>query len=112
MMSKVITREDLVDLLTDESGFFRYNTDHFLSSVETVLMNLLQSATVDEDVEIKLIPGLIIGGRRVPEHESIDPRTREAIITPEKVIPYATFKPSLRQKLYVRKSKKKKSKKG
>ena len=45
---------------------------------------------------------MVIGGNRVPEREAKDPRTGETIISPEKVIPYAVFKPSVRLKLYER----------
>ena len=65
-----------------------------------IIFETLQSATFEQDSEIHLMHGLVIGGRRVPEKEAKDPRTGEMIISPEKVIPYATFKPSLRLKLY------------
>ena len=65
-----------------------------------IVVEQLQTAEFDKDSEFHLAPGVVLCGRRTPEHESIDPRNRETIVTPEKVIPYAVFKPSLRLKLY------------
>ena len=58
------------------------------------------TAEFGADSELHLAPGVVICGERKPEGESIDPRNRSAIVSPEKVVPYAVFKQSIRQKLY------------
>ena len=68
----------------------------------------MAGAKDDEHSELHIAPGVLICGRRVPAHESINPQDRSVCITPEKVIPYAEFKSSVRQKLYVHKKRKKK----
>jgi hypothetical protein len=56
----------------------------------------------------------VLIGTRKPAGEEKDPRTGEIILSPEKVIPKAVFKQSVRLKLYKkpRGYKKKKNKKG
>jgi hypothetical protein len=52
-------------------------------------------------------------GKRKPAGEAKDPRTGDTIVSPEKVIPSAVFKQSIRLKLYKKpKGYKKKGKKG
>lgn len=108
MSNKVIKKPELTDLLAERTGFYKKNMKDVVDALADIVVEQLQTATYDEPVEIHISPGVIVGGRRVPEHESINPKTRETIITPEKVIPYAVFKPSIRQKLYVRNNKNKK----
>ena len=109
----IVKKEEFARRLAQETGFYIKNMVTVVDAIPTVLLDILQEATFEENSELQLMPGLIIGGRRVPSHESINPQDRSTVITPEKVIPYAEFKPSIRQKLYVKpKSYKKTKKKG
>lgn len=109
----VIKKEELARRLAQETGFYIKNMVTVVDALGSVILDSLQEATLEENSEIQLMPGVVIGGRRVPSHESINPQDRSTVITPEKVIPYAEFKPSIRQKLYVKPSNdKKKTKKG
>lgn len=101
-MERVMKKQELIDELAERTGFFKTNMKEVVFALEDIILENLQTATFEEDSELHLRHGVIIGGRRVPEGEAKDPRTGEIIISPEKVIPYATFKPSIRQKLYVR----------
>ena len=47
----------------------------------------------------QLAKGLTIGARRVPEREVRDPRNQDKVMTPEKVIPFARFTYTFRQKI-------------
>ena len=101
-MKRVMNREDLARALAEKTGFYISNMQEVTIALADVIVENLSTATFEEDSEILLAPGLIIGGRRVPEREAKDPRNGDVIVSPEKVIPYATFKPSIRQKLYVK----------
>ena len=112
MENNIFKKQDLVNLLAEKTGFYKKNMVEVANALEEIIFECLQSATLENNSELHLIPGLIISGRRVPERESKDPRTGEKILSPEKVIPKATFKPSLRLKLYKKpKGYKKKAKK-
>ena len=109
----IVKKEEFARRLAQETGFYIKNMVAVVDAIPIVLLDILQEATFEENSEIQLMPGVVIGGRRVPSHESINPQDRSTVITPEKVIPYAEFKPSIRQKLYVKPSNdKKKTKKG
>jgi nucleoid DNA-binding protein len=111
-MERIMNREDLARALAEKTGFFVKNMNEVTVALEEIVLENLLEATFEEDSELLIAPGVVIGGRRVPAREAKDPRTGEMILSPEKVIPYATFKQSIRQKLYNRpKNSKKKGKK-
>ena len=110
-MKRVMNRDDLARALAEKTGFYVKNMTDVTVALEEIVLENLQTATFDEDSELLIAPGVVIGGRRVPAREAKDPRTGEVILSPEKVIPYATFKQSIRQKLYNRPKTKKKVKK-
>lgn len=101
-------KQELIDELADRTGFFKKNMKDVVDALEDIVVENLQTATFEQNSEFHIAPGVVICGRRTPEHESLNPQDRSTIITPEKVVPYAVFKPSIRQKLYVRKKKGKK----
>ena len=112
-MSNIYKKEDLVDMLHEKTGFYKIHMREVANALEDIILECLQSATFEQDSELQLAPGVVICGHRVPEGKSIDPRDRSEIISPEKVIPKAVFKQSIRQKLYSKSSYyKKKTKKG
>lgn len=110
MEDNIFKKEDLVNLLSQKTGFFKKNMLEVANALEEIILECLQSATFERDSELQLAPGVVICGHRVPEGKAIDPRDRSEIISPEKVIPKAVFKQSIRKKLY--EQPKKKSKKG
>lgn len=95
-------KQELIDELSERTGFFKKDMKVIVDALSDVIMDQFMCATYDEPSELHLAPGVVIGGKRVKAHEAVDPRNREVIITPEKVIPYATFKSSVRKKLYMR----------
>lgn len=99
-MAQIMKKEDLACKLAENCGFYKKNMRDVVNALPDIILEQLQTATFEQDAEIHLIPGLVIGGRRVPAKEAKDPRTGEVITSPEKVIPYAEFKPTLRLRLY------------
>ena len=112
-MDKIMKKPELVEELAARTGFYKKNMKEVVDALADIVVEHMQTATFEENSELHIAPGVIIGGRRVPAHESIDPRDRSVVTTPEKVIPYAIFKPSVRLKLYKKPKgyKKKKNKK-
>jgi nucleoid DNA-binding protein len=104
-------KPELVDELAARTGFYKKNMKDVVDALSDIVEEHFQTAEFGEDSELHIAPGVLICGERKPESESIDPRDRSVIVTPEKVIPYAVFKRSIRNKLY-EKPKKKRSKKG
>lgn len=111
-MGNIVRKNEIIDLLSEKTSFYKKNMKDVVEAFSEIIFETLQSATFEQDSEVHLMHGMIIGGRRVPAREAKDPRTGEMILSPEKVIPYAVFKPSLRLKLYKKpKGYKKKGKK-
>lgn len=111
-MKRVMKKDDLACELADRCGFYKKNMRDVTNALADIIIEHFSTATFDEPSELHLAPGLVLFGHRKPEGKSVDPRDRSEIISPEKVIPSAVFKPSLRLKLYKKpKGYKKKAKK-
>ncbi len=106
-------KDELIDELALRTGFYKKNMKDVVNALSDIIEEHFLTAEFGADSELHLAPGVVLCGERKPEGESLDPRDRSVIITPEKVRPYAIFKQSIRQKLYKRtKYYKKKNKKG
>lgn len=110
MEDNIFKKEDLVNLLSQKTGFFKKNMLEVANALEEIIFECLQAATFEHDSELQLAPGVVICGHRKPAGEAKDPRTGETIISPEKVIPKAVFKQSIRKRLH--EQPKKRNKKG
>ena len=99
-MKRVMKKEDLACELAERCNFYKYNMRTVVDELADIIIEHFSTATFDEPSELHLAPGLVLVGTRKPEGKSIDPRDRSEVVSPEKVIPSAVFKPSLRLKLY------------
>ena len=110
-MERIMKKPELVDELATRTGFFKKNMKEVVDALADIIEEQFQTAEFGADSELHLAPGVVLKGTRKPAGEAKDPRTGEMIISPEKVIPSATFKQSIRLKLY-KKPKGYKKKKG
>lgn len=111
-MKRVMKKEDLAEELALRCDFYKKNMRLVVNELANIIIEHFETAEFDADSELHLAPGIVLTGTRKPAGEAKDPRTGETIISPEKVIPHAVFKPSLRLKLYKKpKGYKKKNKK-
>lgn len=99
METKQFTQKDIVDELNARTGFYKYNIRALLEELDDVILEFMNTATVDEAAEIILFNGWRLGAKRMPERPYVDPRNQAQIITPEKLIPYCRLKQSYRQRL-------------
>jgi hypothetical protein len=99
-MERIMKKEELACELAERCGFYKKNMREVTDALADIIIEHFSTATFDEPSELHLAPGLVLVGTRKPEGISIDPRDRSEIVSPEKVIPSAVFKPSLRLKLY------------
>ena len=100
MEDNIFKKEDLVDMLAQKTGFYKKNMVAVADALGEIILECLQAATLEHDSELRLAPGFSIRGHRVPERMSKNPQDGSDVLSPEKVIPKATFKASIRQKLY------------
>lgn len=99
-MKRIMKKDDLACELADRCGFYKKNMRLVVDELANIIIEHFNTATFDKPSELHLAPGLVLIGTRKPEGKSIDPRDRSEVVSPEKVIPSAVFKPSLRLKLY------------
>ena len=107
-MKRIMKKDDLVDELSARCDFYKKNMRLVVDELANIIIEHFQTAEFGADSELHLAPGVVLVGTRKPEQESIHPRDRSTIVTPEKVIPSAVFKQSVRLKLYEKPKKKKK----
>lgn len=107
-MERIMKKEGLVSEISARTNFYKTNVREMVEALSDIIQEQFQTAEFGANSELHLAPGVVLVGTRKPEQESIDPRDRSIIITPEKVIPSAVFKQSIRKKLYVQPKRKKK----
>lgn len=111
-MERIMKKQELVDELAARTGFFKKNMLEVANALSDIIIEHFQTAEFGADSELHLAPGVVLVGKRKPSGEAKDPRTGETILSPEKVVPSATFKQSVRLKLYKKPKGYKKKKKG
>lgn len=99
MVSIEMDQKDIVNELNERTGFYKKNIRTLLDALEDIIIENMNMATYDQQSEIALFTGWRLGAKRVPERPYCDPRNREEIITPEKLIPHCKLKQSFRQKI-------------
>ena len=112
-MERIMKKPELVDELAERTGFYKKNVKEIVEAYADIIIEHFETAELDADSELHIAPGVVLVGKRKQAGEAKDPRNGEMIISPEKVIPSAVFKQSVRLKLYKKpKGYKKKNKKG
>ena len=111
-MERIMKKPELVDELAARTGFYKKNMVEVVDALADIIEDQFKNATLKEQSELHLAPGVVLVGTRKPTGEAKDPRTGETIISPEKVIPSAVFKQSIRLKLFKKPKGYKKKKKG
>lgn len=112
-MERIMKKQELIDELALRTPFYKKNIKEIVEALSDIIIEHFETAEFGADSELHLAPGVVLIGTRKPEQKAFDPRDRSPIVTPEKVIPSALFKQSVRLKLYKKpKGYKKKSKKG
>lgn len=109
-MKRIMKKDDLAEELAERCEFYKKNMRLVVNELANIIIEHFETAEFGENSELHIAPGIVLVGTRKPECEAKDPRTGEIVTTPEKVIPSAVFKQSIRLKLY--KKSKKKNKKG
>lgn len=98
-MERVLKRQQLVDILSERTGFYKKNLNEILDALDDIIVENMSAATKNEPSEIHLSLGFVFGGRYAPKRLAVDPRDGSTITTKAKYIPYAKFTPSFRKKI-------------
>ena len=98
-MKRKIDQKDIINELNARTGFYKKYLTVIMDALEEILMENMNEAIYDEPSEARLAFGFIVGARRVPEHEGLDPRNGKKITCSERLIPYAKFKQTFKEKI-------------
>lgn len=99
-MKRIMKKDDLIEELSIRCDFYKKNMKLVVEELSKIIMEHFKTAEIGADSELHLAPGVVLIGKRKPASKAKDPRTGEVVMSPEKVIPSAKFKQSIRQKLY------------
>ena len=94
-----ITRENMIDLLSEKSGYYKKDIRTLLQCLDEVVFDELSSVTDDKEVSIQLVSGIKVKTVVVPERDRVDPRTLEPIVCKPTVKPTCKFSQDYRFKL-------------
>lgn len=94
-----MTQEDVIDELKNRTGFYKNNIRDVLDALDSIIIEHMNTATIEEPSEMRLFKSWRLGGKRVPERKVMDPRNGQSVITKEKVLPYCKFKPSFKARV-------------
>lgn len=111
-MERIMKKDEIINELASRTNFFKKNIREIVEAYSDIIIEHFETAEFGADSEFHLAPGIVLIGKRKPKGEAKDPRTGQVILSPEKVIPSATFKQSIRLKLYKKPKGYKKKKKG
>lgn len=94
-----LQRKEVIDELAKRSGFYKSSTETFINALEDMLIDILGEATFDEEAEVQLTKGFVVGAIKKNAYNARDPRNQEDIVVPEKIVPYAKFSYTFKQKI-------------
>ncbi len=97
-MERYIDQFYVVDELNARTGFYKKDIRVVLEELENIILENMQTATVDEPSECRLFFGFVIGAKRVPTQQRAHPKTKEMIEVEEHLNPYARFKSTFQKK--------------
>lgn len=95
----VFKHEEIVNELKKRTGYYKYHLMKMVETYEDILIDMLKTAEIDDPVEIHIAKGLRICADKNPEHAAKDPRNQNDVIVPERIIPYASFTQTFKQKI-------------
>ena len=93
----VITREMMIKMLSEKSGYYQKDIRVLLQCLDEVVLECFGEATDDEDVMIQLVQGIKVGCSIQPERARKDPRTQEDIICKPTCKPKSKFSEEFRK---------------
>lgn len=94
-----ITRENMIDLLSEKSGYYKKDVRELLRCMDEVVFEKLCEVDDDNEISIQLASGIKVKTVVVPERDRVDPRTQEPIVVKATVKPSCKFSQDYRLKL-------------
>ena len=94
-----LQRKEVIDELAKRSGFFKNSTEKFIDALESMLVDVLSEADIDESIEIQVTKGFVVGATKKAAYTAKDPRNQNDVVVPERIMPYAKFTQTFKQRI-------------
>jgi nucleoid DNA-binding protein len=95
----VITREELIRMLSEKSGYWMKDIRAVLQCMDEVVFDALCEATLEEEIQVQIVTGIKCGCKIIGERPRVNPQNQEPIIVGETTKPFAKFSQDYRNKL-------------
>ena len=92
----LITRETLIKMLAEKSGYYQRNIRALLHCLDDVVLELFDDVIDHGEVSLQLVKGIKVGCKVVETRDRVNPRTQEPIVVPETIKPFAKFSQDFR----------------
>lgn len=103
----IISREDLITRLSENSGYYKKDIKNLLQSLDEVVIDCFSDVTDDEEIIVQLIKGIRCGVKIIPERQRKDPRSQDDIICPPCCKPFARFSDDFKKNIQIKYEEKK-----
>ena len=94
-----ITRENMIDLLSEKSGYYKKDVRELLHCMDEVVFDELCKVQPDEEVSIQIVQGAKFSTRVVPQRDRVDPRDGRPIVCRPTVKVACKFSQDMKLKL-------------
>lgn len=95
----VITREQLVERLSEKSEYYKQDVRKVLQVLDDVLLEYFNEVTLEEEVVVQIAKGIKCGVKVVASRERVNPKNQNPVIVPETVKPFARFSTDYKNKI-------------
>ena len=96
----IITREKIAQDLSKRCGYYKKDVKILLNELDGLIKEYYSMATLEDEVRVKLIEGLILGCKIIEERERVNPQDRSPVICPETPRPIAKYTQDFKEKLF------------
>lgn len=94
-----LTRENVIELLSETSGYYKKDIRYLLQCLDEVVFEEFSKMTPDEEVSIQVVKGCKLICAPVKERERKDPRTQKDITCSSTCRLKAKFSQDLKMKM-------------
>ena len=75
-----ITRENMIELLSEKSGYYKKDVRELLHCMDEVVFEQLSNVTPDDEIAVQIVQGVKLVCEPVEERERKDPRNQNDIV--------------------------------
>ena len=86
-----VTKDQMARELAEKSGYYLKDVKVLLSAMDDYVKEVFAEVTDEEEVSIRIVEGIAIGCKVVPERERVNPQDQSPVVVKATVKPFAKF---------------------